>query len=86
MQRYCIRTCIGNTNLPVRFTLVCDSAGLCVGAVSASCKEGMSGIATRAHRPRHAHAEIFGVLVLAYTAVPRERAALLRVQAANTTG
>ena len=37
----------------------------------------------RAHRPRHAHAEVFGVLVLANTLIPREWAALLREDAAN---
>ncbi len=37
----------------------------------------------RAHRPGHAHAEVVGVLVLALTPVPRERAALLREDAAN---
>ena len=38
----------------------------------------------RAHRPRLAHAEVVGVLVLAFTSVPRERAALLREEAATT--
>ena len=38
----------------------------------------------RAHRPGHAHAEVVGVLVLALTSVPRERAALLREEAATT--
>jgi hypothetical protein len=38
----------------------------------------------RAHRPGNAHAEIVGVLVLALAAVPRERAALLREEAATT--
>jgi hypothetical protein len=37
----------------------------------------------RAHRPRHALAEVVGVLVLANTLVPLERAALLREEAAN---
>ena len=37
----------------------------------------------RAHRPGHAHAEVAGVLVLALTPVPRERAALLREEAAD---
>jgi hypothetical protein len=39
----------------------------------------------RAHRPGHAHAEVVGVLVLALAAVPRERAALLREEAAPAT-
>jgi hypothetical protein len=39
----------------------------------------------RAHRPGHAHAEVAGVLVLALTSVPRERAALLREEAAQAT-
>jgi hypothetical protein len=38
----------------------------------------------RAHRPGHAHAEVVGVLVLALTSVPHERAALLREEAATT--
>jgi hypothetical protein len=38
----------------------------------------------RAHRPGHAHAEVAGVLVLALTSVPRERAALLREEAATS--
>ena len=38
----------------------------------------------RAHRPRHAHAEVVGGRVLALTPVPRERAALLREEAATT--
>jgi hypothetical protein len=37
-----------------------------------------------AHRPRHAHAEVVGVLVLALTSVPRERAALLWEEAATS--
>ncbi len=37
----------------------------------------------RAHRPGHAHAEVVGVRVLALTSVPRERAALLREEAAT---
>ena len=37
----------------------------------------------RAHRPGDAHAEVAGVLVLALTSVPRERAALLREEAAT---
>jgi hypothetical protein len=37
----------------------------------------------RAHRPGNTHAEVVGVLVLALTSVPRERAALLREDAAN---
>jgi hypothetical protein len=36
----------------------------------------------RAHRPGHAHAEVAGVRVLALASVPRERAALLREEAA----
>jgi hypothetical protein len=39
----------------------------------------------RAHRPGHAHAEAVGVLVLALTPVARERAALLREEAAPAT-
>ena len=39
----------------------------------------------RAHRPGNAHAEVVGVLVLALTSVPRERAALLREEAAPAT-
>jgi hypothetical protein len=39
----------------------------------------------RAHRPGHAHAEVAGVLVLALASVPRERAALLREEAAPAT-
>ena len=39
----------------------------------------------RAHRPGNAHAEVAGVLVLALTSVPRERAALLREEAAPAT-
>ncbi len=39
----------------------------------------------RAHRSGHAHAEVVGVLVLALTPVPRERAALLREEAAPVT-
>jgi hypothetical protein len=39
----------------------------------------------RAHRPGHAHAEVVCVLVLALTSVPRERAALLREEAAPAT-
>ncbi len=39
----------------------------------------------RAHRPGHAHAKVVGVLVLALTSVPRERAALLREEAATAT-
>jgi hypothetical protein len=38
----------------------------------------------RAHRPDNAHAEVVGVLVLALTSVPCERAALLRKEAATT--
>ncbi len=38
----------------------------------------------RAHRPGDAHAEVVGCLVLALTPVPRERAALLREEAATT--
>jgi hypothetical protein len=38
----------------------------------------------RAHRPGHAHAEVAGGRVLALTSVPRERAALLREEAATT--
>jgi hypothetical protein len=38
----------------------------------------------RAHRPGDAHAEVIGVLVLALTPVPRQRAALLREEAATT--
>ena len=37
----------------------------------------------RAHRPGNAHAEVAGVLVLALASVPRERAALLREEAAT---
>ncbi len=36
-----------------------------------------------AHRPGNAHAKDIGVLVLALTSVPRERAALLGVEAAT---
>jgi hypothetical protein len=39
----------------------------------------------RAHRPGHAHAEVVGRLVLALASVPRERAALLREEAAPAT-
>jgi hypothetical protein len=39
----------------------------------------------RAHRPGDAHAEVRGVLDLALAAVPRERAALLREEAAPAT-
>jgi hypothetical protein len=39
----------------------------------------------RAHRPRDAHAEVVGRLVLALTSVPHERAALLREEAARAT-
>jgi hypothetical protein len=39
----------------------------------------------RAHRPGDAHAEVVCVLVLALTSVPRERAALLREEAAPAT-
>jgi len=39
----------------------------------------------RAHRPGDAHAEVAGVLVLALTSVPRERAAFLREEAAHAT-
>jgi hypothetical protein len=39
----------------------------------------------RAHRPGDAHAEVVGRLVLALTSVPRERAALLREEAAPAT-
>ena len=38
----------------------------------------------RAHRPGNAHAEVAGVLVLALASVPRERAAILREEAATT--
>ena len=43
--------------------------------------EGSSGY-KRAHRPGHAHAEVVGVLLLALTSVPRERAARLGKEAA----
>jgi hypothetical protein len=39
----------------------------------------------RAHRPGNAHAEVVGVLVLALTSVPCERAALLWEEAAPAT-
>jgi hypothetical protein len=38
----------------------------------------------RAHRTGNAHAQVAGVLVLALASVPRERAALLREEAATT--
>jgi hypothetical protein len=38
----------------------------------------------RAHRPGHAHAEVVGDFILALASVPRERAALLREEAATT--
>ena len=40
----------------------------------------------RAHRKDHAHAEVVGVLLLALTSVPRERAALLGKEAAIPHG
>jgi hypothetical protein len=40
--------------------------------------------AQRAHRPGDAHAKVVGVLGLPLTSVPRERAALLREEAATT--
>ena len=39
----------------------------------------------RAHRPSHAHAEVDGGRVLTLASVPRERAALLREEAAPAT-
>ena len=63
----------------------CASVGLCAGALCACCnKTGEWHRHERAHRTGNAHAQVAGVLVLALASVPRERAALLREEAATT--
>jgi hypothetical protein len=76
--------CVGNTNLPVRFTPVCERWFACRSFMRVRQEGTERHSHKRAHRPGHAHAEVVGDIVLALTPVPREWAALLREEAATT--